>query len=68
MDKTLQKVLDWIVEECNDDYCQICARLPDSEWEFSPEDIPDDVEPCRFKREGGCDACKKGIADYFSAK
>ena len=55
--KTLSKVL----TECNDDVCQFCANLA-----FMPkyeQDLPDDVEPCLFKRARGIDACVDGIVE-----
>ena len=54
---TLTKVL----TECNDDVCQFCANLalmPKYE-----QDLPDDVEPCPFKRARGIDACVDGIVE-----
>ena len=69
MKKVLYKLLEWIVNECCEDICKkLCAFEEEAEKaaneEFS-DDIPEDVEPCKFKREGGCSACYKGIIEKF---
>ena len=63
--RALDKMAEWLVCACNEDICGLCIHLEESEWEFAPEDIPEDVEPCRFRRNGGNEACKQGIIDYF---
>ena len=62
--KALNGMLDWIVNDCNEDVCRICANLRDySEEELNS--IPEDEELCVYKRENGKQACKEGIVKYF---
>lgn len=63
-EKVLYKAVEWIVKDCNEDICQICAYLR----EYTAEEInelPDDVELCEHRRNGGCNACIKGIIEKF---
>ena len=60
--KTLDKVVDWIVNESCEDTCQICAYYED----FSCVD--DDIEPCPYKRNNGKKACRTGIISYFMGR
>ena len=69
MEKVLYKLLSWIVNDCSEDICKkLCAFEEEAEKaaneEFS-DDIPEDIEPCKFKRESGCAACFKGIIEKF---
>lgn len=62
--RTLDNAVDCIIN--NIDCCSVCAYL--KECQAWPEDIPDDVEPCRHRRERGDDGCREGIIKYFKAK
>ena len=61
------KMADWIVN-CDLDVCQICANYKLCEGENSPEDYPDDIEPCPFLREQGKTACQEGIIKHFQSE
>ena len=63
--RTLENVLRWLVEECNEDICKLCINLKDSQWDGGG-DIPENVEPCKFRRSDGNVACIEGICKYFS--
>ena len=63
--RTLEKVLRWLVQECNEDVCKLCIYLKDSQWDGGG-DIPEDVEPCKFRRKGGDTVCVEGICKYFA--
>ena len=65
--RTLEKVLRWLVEECNEDICKLCINLKESQWDGG-DDIPEDVEPCKFRRARGNTACIEGIARCFEKK
>ena len=63
---TLQKMAEWI-EKCDKVIpCDVCINEP--LIEVYPSDVPEDVEPCKFKRENGCKACVDGIIEYFKSK
>ena len=65
--RTLEKVLRWLVEDCNEDICKLCINLKESQWDGGG-DIPEDVEPCKFRRARGNTACIEGIYKYFVKK
>lgn len=62
---TLQKMAEWIEKQVKLIPCDVCINAP--LIEVYPGDIPDDVEPCKFKRENGCKACVDGIIEYFKS-
>ena len=67
MDKILDKVLEWLVCDCCEDICKLCVHEEESNEEWT-DDIPEDVEPCKFRRECGNEACKRGISAWFAQK
>lgn len=58
--KILCKVVDFLINETSEDVCQKCIYLKQDY-----EDLPDDVEPCFYKRTNGRKACRNGIIEYF---
>ena len=60
--KTLHKVVDYLINESSEDVCQICAYL------FNFPETPDDIEPCPYKRNNGCTACRNGIIEHFQTE
>ena len=62
--RALDKMAEWLVCDCNEDICKLCIHEEEGQWGFDG-DIPEDEEPCRFRRAGGNEACKQGIIDYF---
>ena len=68
--KVLDKMAEWIARDCCEDICKLCIHEEESnlEWTLAHKDIPEDVEPCKFKRAGGIAACKKGLIEFFAQK
>ena len=62
----MQKMAEWIEQQLSISPCDVCTHQ--SMIEIYPDDIPEDVEPCKFKRENGCKACVDGIIEYFKSK
>lgn len=67
---TLQNMAEWLANDCNEDTCKLCVHEEEAEeaTRRTGQDIPEDVEPCKFKREKGCSACVDGIIEYFKSK
>lgn len=66
LEKLLNKAMDWIVNSC-EDICQSC-KFYDKVNQFGEEPdyyLDNGIEPCKYRREGGICACKKGIALEF---
>lgn len=68
--RVLDKMAEWLACDYLHSSCAICVYEEESnlEWTLAHKDIPEDVEPCKFKRNGGVEACKKGIIEYFAQK
>ena len=66
----MRKMAEWLANECNEDTCKLCVHEEEAEeaTRRTGQDIPEDVEPCIFKRENGCNACVKGIIEYFKTQ
>jgi hypothetical protein len=66
----LEKMAQWLANDCNEDICKLCVHEEEAEeaTRRTGQDIPEDVEPCIFKRENGCKACVKGIIEFFKTK
>ena len=62
--KGLSEALNWFIEHGSEDVCKLCVHEDEAckEWQ---DDIPEDVEPCKFKRRIGNDACFCGIIEFF---
>ena len=62
--KGLSEALKWFIEYGSEDVCKLCVHENEAceEWH---DDIPEDVEPCKFKRRIGIDACFCGIIEFF---
>lgn len=63
--KRLSEALMWFIEYGSEDVCKLCVHENEAceEWH---DDIPEDVEPCKFKRYSGTDACFCGIIEFFN--
>ena len=48
----MQKMAEWIANDCNEDICKLCVHEEEAEeaTRRTGQDIPEDVEPCIFKR------------------
>lgn len=66
--KGLSQALNWFIEYGSEDVCKLCVHNEeaDKEWQEKHIDIPEDVEPCKFKRSSGTDACFCGIIEFFN--
>lgn len=66
--KGLSEALNWFIEYGSEDVCKLCVHDEEAnkEWQEKHIDIPEDVEPCKFKRSSGTDACYCGIIDFFN--
>lgn len=62
----MQKMAEYIEKQDSVIPCDVCINAP--LIEVYSGDVPDDVEPCKFKRENGCTACVDGIIEYFKSK
>ena len=62
----MQKMAEYIEKQDSVIPCYVCINA--LLLEVHPGDVPDDVEPCKFKRENGCNACVEGIIEFFKAK
>ena len=62
----MQKMAEWIEQQLSISPCDVCTHQ--SMIEFFPDDVPEDVEPCKLKREKGCSACVDGIIEYFKTQ
>ena len=62
----MQKMAEYIEKQDSVIPCYVCINA--LLLEVHPGDVPDDVEPCKFKRENGCKACVDGIIEYFKTQ
>lgn len=62
----MRKMAEYIEKQDSVIPCDVCINEP--LIEVYSGDVPDDVEPCKFKRENGCKACVDGIIEYFKSK
>lgn len=60
--QTLHKVVDFLVKDSSEDVCQICKNLG------SFPEVPDNEEPCPYKRAKGELACRNGVIAHFSSR
>lgn len=62
--ETIDKIVDWIVKESNEDCCQICAWY--RPWTEEEMQVIENGEfPCPIFREKGEHACRTGIIKHF---
>lgn len=59
---TLYKICDYLIDDSDEIICNICANYR----EF--DEVPDDVEPCPYKRKSGKRACRMGIIKHFKER
>ena len=64
--KTLHAVVDWIVKDCCEDACMLCAYFNREEQQASLKNDDDDC--CVWHRKQGDLACRNGIIEKFQGE